>query len=326
MNFEDTYFYNRQVSISRVPIGTVGIRINPELFKNELEDSSPDTVITTKVRLSDGFGQRLFNSINPEDTLFTTPSYFSDKFKGLAILATQSDKIFGIDNFSENTVLTIYYHEGNTQKTIGFSLSNRVAFTQITGDRSGTDLTGLNTFYSEFNHPINRYIQNGTSIITKLDFSEFYKYMDTIPNITINSAELSITNVDPTDQFAPPGSLSLAMIKRNNRYKTITGSQDTLDFIAFRGSLIISDLNKLYAANDAGGLFTIPYSNTDHSYVGHPTLFAQRLFNLKQTEYPYWALVPVSPPIGKAVNRVVFPKDNIKLKIYYTRPILTENP
>jgi hypothetical protein len=328
MNFEDTYFFNTQVSIERTPIGSVGIRINPELFKQELEDPAVDTVITTKVRLNDNFGQRLFDSVNPEDTLFTNLSYFIERFKGLAILSTQSDKIFGINNFDANTVLTVYYHEGTVQKSIGFSLSNLVAFTQITADRSGTELSGLNAFYTEFDHPTNRYLQNGASIITKLDFTEFYKYMDTIPNIMINSAELSVTNVDATDEYVAPGNLLLAMMKDNNHYKTITGSQDTLDFIAFGGSLIISDLNKLFAADDSGGLFSLPYSSTDKTYIGYPTLFFQQLFNTKQNQYPDWALLPANPPNsnGKAVNRAVFPKDEIKLKIYYTRPLVTENP
>jgi hypothetical protein len=326
MEFGDTYFFNTQVEIGRVPIGTAGIRINPELFKQELEDPSADTVITTNVKLDDNFGLRLFNSVNPEDTLFTNISYFTEKFKGLAIVPTQSDKIFGIDNFSANTVLTIYYHDGSDQKTIGFSLSNLIAFTEISADRSGTELAGLNSFYNDFDPGNNRHLQNGTSIITKLDFSKFYEYMDTIPNMMINSAELSITNVGPTDQYAAPATLSLAMMKNDNHYKTITGSQDTLDFVAFGGSLVISDLNKLFAANDTGGLFNASYSSTDQSYLGYPTIFLQQLFNLKQNQYPYWGLVSSSPPVGKAVNRTVFPKDGIKLKIYYTRPLITENP
>ncbi len=144
----------------------------------------------------------------------------------------------------------------------------------------------------------------------------------------VNSAELSITNVDPTDEYVAPGSLSMAMMKNNNHYRTITGSQDTLDFIAFGGSLVISDVNKLYAANDTGGLFSLPYSSTDKTYIGYPTLFFQKLFDAKQSQSPYWALVPANPPSsnGKAVNRTIFPKDNIKLKIYYTRPLVTENP
>ncbi len=328
LNFGDTYFFNTQVTTEKVPIGSVGFRINPELFKQELEDSDADTVITTKLRLSDNFGQRLFDSVNPEDTLFTNLTYFTERFKGLAFLPTQSDKIFGINNFDANTVLTVYYHEGTTQKSIGFSLSNLVAFTQIVADRSGTELAGLNGFYTEFDHPTNRYLQNGASIITKLDLTEFYKYMDTIPNIMINSAELSVTNVDATDEYVAPGNLTVAMMKNDNHYKTITGSQDTLDFIGFSGSLIISDLNKLFVADDTGGLFSLPYSSTDKTYLGHPTLFFQQLFNTKQSQYPYWALLPANPPNsnGKAVNRAVFPKDDIKLKIYYTRPIVTENP
>lgn len=334
LNFGDTYFFNTQVTTEKVPIGSVGFRINPELFKQELEDSDADTVITTKLRLSDNFGQRLFDSVNPEDTLFTNLTYFTERFKGLAFLPTQSDKIFGINNFDANTVLTVYYHEGTTQKSIGFSLSNLVAFTQIVADRSGTELSGLNSFYTEFDPGINRYLQNGTSIVTKLDFSKFYEYMDTIPNVMINSAELSLNSVSPSEEFAAPPNVTLALLRLNNRFKQFVTRQDTIDVIPLGGGIVSADMNKLFAASDAGGLFSMPYSSTDQTYGGYPTLFFQTLFNGKQYQYPYWALVPAIPPIptnprstsGKSVNRAVFPKDDIKLKIYYTRPLVTENP
>jgi hypothetical protein len=328
LNFQDDYFFNTPVSIGRFPLASIEARVNPEYFKQEIENTTTDSVLLTKVRLSDSFGQRLFDAVNPEDTLFTNLTYFTKQFKGLAIVPTQADKIFGINNFDGNTILTIHYHEIDVQKTISFSLANLVAFSQIQGDRSGTELAGLNSFYNDFDPGINRHVQNGTSVFTKLDFSKFYEYMDTIPNVIINSAELSINNVSSTDELAPPANLTLGMLRLNNRFKTLAKRQDTLDIAPLSSSLIVLDMAKLFVTSDSRGILSLPYSSTDKNYLAYPTLFFQTLFNVKQYQYPFWALVPANPPNanGKAVNRAVFPKDDIKLKIYYTRPLITQNP
>jgi hypothetical protein len=75
-------------------------------------------------------------------------------------------------------------------------------------------------------------------------------------------------------------------------------------------------------APDQDQFFSMSYSSTKNLYSGFPTLFVQKLFDLKSTQYPYWALRPYDPQPGKSVNRLVFPKDKIKLKIYYTRSTL----
>ena len=325
LNFDDSYSFNTPVTISRIPLATADLRVNADYFKEEIANTSSDSVLTAKFRLADTFGQRLFDSIDPEDTLFTNLNYFTQQFKGLAVVPQQSDKVVGINNFDAKTVITLYYHEEDVVKTVLFSLANLIAFSQINSNRSGTELDGLNTFYSDFSGTNNRHIQNGTSIVTKLDFSKFYEYMDTIPRIIINSAELSLNDVGSSTEFAVPQNLSMAMLRMNNRYRTVSSRQDTVDIIPVAGAVLISN-GSVLASNNAGGVFVLPYSSDDQTYLGYPTIFFQRLFNVKESKYPNWALTPVNPPAGKAVNRTVFPKDNIKLKIYYTRPLLNENP
>ncbi len=324
LNFNNSYFFNSPVAISNNPLATADLRVNADYFKEEIPYTSSDSVLTAKFKLANTFGQRLFDAINAEDTLFTNATYFTQQFKGLAIVPQQSDKVVGIDNFDPNTALTLYYHEEDVVKSVTFSLATLIAFTQINSNRSGSELDGLNTFYSDFTGSNNRHIQNGTSIVTKLDFSKFYEYMDTIPRIIINSAELSLNDVGSSTEFAAPQNLSMAMLRMNNRNRTVSSRQDSIDIIPVARSIVVFN-GSVLAANDAGGLFALLYSSDDQTYLGYPTIFFQRLFNVKESKYPYWALTPVSPLAGKAVNRTVFPKDNIKLKIYYTRPLLNEN-
>lgn len=326
LDFETEYFFNSDVSISGSPLGTAEARVNADYFKTEYEDTNADSIVTIKIRLNNAFGDRLFKAVNPEDTLYSNLAYFTQQFKGLAILATQSDKVVGVNNFDTNTFLALYYHDGDTKKTLSFPLSGLITFTKVIANRSGTELDGLSSFFTDFTQNNNRYIQGGSSIVTKIDLSKYYEYIDTIPNIVINSAEFAISGTESTTEFQAPKNLSLVRLRSNNRYKFLETKQDTLDFIAFNGSLIISDLGKLFAANDTGELFSLPYSNTEQNYIGYPTIFFQKLSDLKATQYPYWALIPMDPPQGKSVNRTLFSKDNIKLKIYYTRPTANENP
>lgn len=326
LDFDTDYFFNSDVSISRFPLGTAEARVNADYFKTEYEDTNADSIVTIKIKLSNAFGNRLFDAVNPEDTLYSNLAYFTEQFKGLAITTTQSDKVVGVNNFDTNTFLALYYHDGDTKKTLSFPLSGLITFTKVIANRSGTELDGLNSFFTDFNQNNNRYVQGGSSIVTKIDLSKYYEYIDSIPDIVINSAEFAISGAESTAEFQAPKNLSLVRLRPNNRYKFMETKQDTLDFIAFNGSLVISDLGKLFVANDTGGLLSLPHSSTEQNYIGYPTIFFQKLFDLKATQYPYWALVPMDPPQGKSVNRTIFSKDNIKLKIYYTRPTFNENP
>jgi hypothetical protein len=81
-----------------------------------------------------------------------------------------------------------------------------------------------------------------------------------------------------------------------------------------------------YAITDATTLLGLTYLKDDNKFTSFPTLFFQQLYALKEEKrYTDWALVPVSPTPTKTVNRAVFNKDNIKLKVYYTRPNIPAN-
>jgi len=323
LDLSNDYYFNSAVDVAPSPLGTATVNVNSAFFKEEYEKSAIDSVVTMKAKLSNSFGQRLFNAIDPEDVHYTDFELFKANFKGLSIVPQQSDKIVGFKPADANSYLILYYHDGDTQKSLVFVFSQGVTFSKITSDRSSTELSSLNQFNTDFDPGLNRYIQGGTSIVTKMDFSKFYEYMDTIPSAIINSAELEISGIDPSSDLPPPSALSVSMLRTNNRFKILSNAKDTTDFIGFNNKLILADQSKFFLANDDGSAFSMAYSATDNTYSGFPTLFFQQLFKLKSTnKYPYWALRPYNPAPGKSVDRLVFPKDNLKLKIYYTRSTL----
>jgi hypothetical protein len=322
LNQEDNYFFNSEVPITHTSLGSNTLKVSADFFKKEYEDSDADSVITLKVKLDKNFGQRLFDAINPEDVNYTDFDIFKETFKGLAIVPQQADKVIGFNPTDLSSSITLHYHVGAEAKTVSFVFSQCVTFSKISSDRSTTELSGLNQYFTDFDPGLKRYIQGGSSIVTKLDFSKFYDYIDTLTNVVVNSAELEISAVEaPSDLIAPPG-LSMSMLRSNNRHAALSSQQDSLTYVAFNGMLTLGDQSKFFAATGPGSILTIGHSTTANTYSGLPTLFVQKLIDLKSTRYLYWALRPIIPQPGKSVDRAVFPKDNIKLKIYYTRATL----
>jgi len=322
LNLQQDYFFNSDVPIAHSTLGSATVNVNSEYFKKEYEDTDKDSVLTIRIKLNNDFGQRLFDAVDPEDVNYTDFELFKAAFKGLSIVSQQSDKIVGLNPSDLNSSLILYYRDGDANKTLSFIFSQGVTFSKILSDRSSTELSGLNQFHTDYDPGLKRYLQGATSIITKLDFSKFYEYMDTIPNLMINSAELEISNVETSSNFNVPAGLSVSMLRTNNRFRSLTNAKDTVDYINFNGKLALGDQLKFFVAQDLGQIFSLDYSATNNVYSGFPTLFVQQLFTLKSTPYPFWALRPSNPQPGKSVDRLVFPKDNIRLKIYYTRATL----
>ena len=212
---------------------------------------------------------------------------------------------------------------------------NVTSFSQIKNDRSSSDLAGLTQYAQDFS-PVSdlRYIQSGTGVYTKLDFRKFFEFCDTIPNIVINSAQLSLGSVVESD-FARPSNLVLRILQSDNRLKKVKTHQDTLDISAYNprfpahpgtltldnGTYVDSDL-AMNVLGDADAF--LKYSSEKKSYDGNFALFFQQLSIVRDgvPRYQYFAIYPSSPsmPNTKSVNRVIFPKDNIILKVYYTKP------
>jgi len=66
------------------------------------------------------------------------------------------------------------------------------------------------------------------------------------------------------------------------------------------------------------------YSSTDKKFSGSYTLFLQQLAITAENKrrFQFYLLTPSGPglPNTKTINRAVFPKEKIKLKIHYTKP------
>jgi hypothetical protein len=343
------YYTVSSVAYDPTPLGTGSEVIKPALFNEELDDIfTADTIITTDLTLDKNFGQALFDNWNTTSTDFTDFNEFSKIFKGLAIIGNNNSKIFGI-SLSDSTRISLHYHTATDTLVFNYNINSTFGLasaSKITVDRSTSSLAGLTTPYTDFVpvNPNKLFIQSGVPVVTKLDLSKFLEFSDTIENLVINSAELSISSIDEPQSFRPPQSLYLQVLEDNNRLKIYDGSkQDSLDFIFYnnkvrsltnsippsQNTIAISKPNAFGVVDDRQDRFAqLSYNSTTKSYSSFITLFMQELaeqesnatFNITKSRFVNFVLYPGNPFALKSVNRLSFNKENLKLKIFYTTP------
>lgn len=279
------------------------------------------------------------------DLPYINPAKFTTQFKGIAIKPNSGDKIVGFDPASVQSRIILHYHDASEDSlTLSFPLTTVYGFNQIKTDRSGTVLGEVNDFYKDYLvESDNRYVQSGTGVVTKLDLSKFYEFSDTLKNSVIHSAEVIIENVQSSADNAPPAGLSLRMLLDNNHLNKYDdkNKQDQYDWAYFTYPLlsaaflrydfvdatsgvlpVIENDKALFAAGDR--ISYLPYSSTTASYRGDWTLFFQRLSE-KDTERSRFKYLALYPTGGKTLNRAVFPKNSIKMKVFYTKSTTVAN-
>ena len=340
------YFNNSDVPHSTV-IGSTSFSIDPAKFDEFAKSPDDfDTLITVTLPLNFEFGHRIFNSNikyrDEVDSTFATYRKFVQEFKGIAIKSDVADKVLGIRPSTQSRII-IHYHD-DTQDSLSFNMgfSGLLGFNQIKSDRTGTELEPINDFFVDaLQESDKRYIQSGVGILTKLDFSKFYEFTDTVPYALINSAELTIESIESSLSYAPPSVLSLRLMNDNtNRMKkfSTTNPQDAKDLAAFNqllrvdlgfpNSPAVVDSDSVIFALDR--TLSMSYSSKENKYSMGLSLFLQQLASPLEdrTKFRTFLLhpaaqasnVPAAESGLKTVNRVVFPKDKIRLKIFYTKP------
>ncbi|MFN3839068.1 MAG: DUF4270 family protein [Cyclobacteriaceae bacterium] len=341
------YYFNKTSVPTGPLIGSGSLIINPLEFRNKFDSAKKDTVLI-RIPLSSAFSQKIFNAAlryanatNKQDSLqwldFNT---FTKEFKGLAVKPVSGDKIVGIDPVHFESRIIVHYQNPTLDSlTINIPIAGNsiTSFNEIKSDRSGSE-ADINQYFTDFD-PVTglRCVQSGVGLFTKLDFSEFIDFLetDTLPNIAINSAELVISDVESTEIFRSPGELYVRLLDPDNRLKvfnrqktTQARDRDQKIMNLYNNSTrtltpdytVVNPDSVLTIFTETSSYFTLGYSSSSNSYRGFFTLYAQELA-ISETDKPRFRYYILYPRNGaKTVNRVLFHKDKIKLRVYYTLP------
>lgn len=335
------YFNTSEAQINSFPLGSKTFPVDPDSLDYYAKNQN-DSTFRVNLKLDQAFGQRIFEtaekwrdySVNA-DSAYIKFSSFTELFKGLAIKSDNGDKILGISPLS---TVRVHYHKDTTNSTLDLGFSLVTNFTQIKGDRSATELAGLTQYSTDF-YPSNdlRYIQAGTGIYTKVDLGKFFEFADTVPNVVITSAQLVIDGLQQPS-LAPPSNLIVRLLNENNVTEKYgrKNSQDNSDIILYNpafpahtgtlrydaGPSVVNESDSSFYVLGDQSPFMV-YSSDNNSFSGNYALFFQQLTLQVENRrrFQYYVIGPSVPlPNTKSVNRAVFPKDGIKLRIYYTKP------
>lgn len=334
------YEYDRPVSYNPALLGTSFVSIDTDsLRKQYATASTSQDTLTARARLDDDFGFRIFSL--SQAYLFNSQAQlrdFNDKIPGLALIPTESEAILGFRIFNNLTSVTIHYHtvasgavKDTLSRTYGFSGSS---YTNINADRAGTALASAVPYQSISTSPASgvRYIQSGNPVITKLDLSNFYAFADTVGSVLINEASIVIDGVESSLTTPPIDGLALKVMNDNNLFTNIAlPATDRIAMTPYAQSEVIVSDGRHYIVRSENPTSNSQVATLDYSegkYSGYFTLFMQQLIKHRANadRLRHLGLYPFSPSVSASVSRTVFNAENVKLRIYYTKPTLTTSP
>jgi Domain of unknown function (DUF4270) len=291
---------------------------------------------------------------DPEKQDAKTDSVFRRAFPGFAIVPSSSNtKILGIktevDLLSNSTLITLsysYVKEGNTIRA-KYYYSSQIGpgFSKITTDRAGTILSDINSDeeadrHVDFNLSDDYcYLQSGTGLYAKLDFSEVHSYFDanpdTILNMAINAAELTvdIESEAARQHLSMPNYLLFRVVNSSNHFfkvPTIAVSGQTEEvadpqYVTNYNSLLNGSF--LDARDDLGARLAVPLTKSTATanayYSAYISDFMQRFLRVPANfqKIYYMALIPADAGYGKSLHGLSFKKDKVKLRVYYTKTL-----
>ena len=309
------------------PLGTWSFA---PLYTDTIQNDS-----TYLVSLDDAVGLDLFEKLKAGDPIFDDNNSFNAYFKGIALQSENTKNIFYINTTTFR--LVINYHEFNSDgteidKTFEFN-SGEYGFFHLDSDISGTPQAGLSPDNADFD-PGNGflYAQLGVMTALKIDFNAFYDITDTLDNMLINTAKISIGEIETYDDYkVPPAIMQVFFTNIDNQWPVKTS--DGASFIqlqeepvpaGFYGAPVnvgvltpVQDSSLNTARYDIAmstflqNLYAGNFDDQDNSLEKEATVFF----------YPQTDVIfPQQFPSYTFINQFVVNKDSIKLKMFYTVP------
>jgi hypothetical protein len=344
------YYFNSTLPYNSSPIGQATVSVNYDSLNKQYayavigKPNLQDTLLMHG-RLSDAYGNHLFSlALNDPGSVYSDPVLFVQDVKGLVVTAADNNGIIGVNPLTNFSKVTVHYHTmangvvaDTLQKSFLFSGSTYDPnFTNYSIDRSATQFSALTNPYQHFS-PVSgiRGVQSGTPLITKIDLSSFYKFADTVQAAVINSAELVIDGIESNPGLYSHGQLMLKVMNQNDQFINTGYPADLTAMTPYlSNTTIFTPGGHFYVRADTksdgnGGPATATlYHLTDENrYSGFMTLFAQDLVKNSRTNgvdnatrINYLAIYPKNTGVSTSVNRTVFNANNIKWRIYYTKP------
>lgn len=264
----------------------------------------PKSNDSLRIRLSDELGQRLFtegraNNIKSQEALIKY-------FKGLALVAGQSNNAGFVGFAPQSTAIYLYYHvdgpDGKTRYTVDLIAGQ--FFNQVKNDRSGTDFEGLVT--PRAGVPVTAtngvsVVQSGVGLMTRIDFPHIHQFGFDLGKVIVNRAFLRIQlpRNPEVPYLPPPARIGLYTTGVNNDWDP---SSSPLITGRFENDLVYNE--RYYHLDVSALMMQLAQEKTRNSFgflIG-PLPAGQD----NTSTYP------------TTLDRLVLPNGSVKLQIYFT--------
>jgi len=315
---------------------------NIEILIQENDTLQTDSLFSFTI--SDEFGQAVFDKLAANDGIFDSDMAFNALFKGIAIVPSGGNN--KILQFNPTTFsIKLNYSEVNSaseivERTYSFNLGE-MNFFYLKSDLSGTPLSNMIPDNQE-REPNDdyRYMQAGTMIAIKTDLEPLFMFMDTIENIIVQKADLTIGDIAsnrPGSSF--PISLNAFFTDDANTWPGLAEiSNDTISVFAILQDEFITQTIPVFPGyyGSPQEIFLDPIEND----IFNKATMSNYIQNLHNGGYedvsktpleqqgklilfaPTSSVEPQSSPSHTVTNFFKVHKDSIRLKIYYSIPNL----
>lgn len=347
---DTTYDYNRLDELATNPIPLGSWDVIP-LIDDTLRSDS-----IYVIPLDDAVGQDLFDKFKSGDPIYNDNGAFAAYFKGLALVPGGNNvDIFQIDN--NEFKLTVNYTEKNSDGVdVERDYDMRIrsfGFYHLDADIAGTPFSAISTNNTDFLPSDNyRYLQYGTLMAIRVDINPIYLLMDTLENMIINKAELSL-GLNPIKEYGeylpPPAFLEVYFAKEMapgseiwdwpivDDIGRIDTSQAGLNFVMLQDETVS-------VPPPPAGVYTVPllsyHDSETNGYGVNMSWFLQNFYagNFHDEAQPYVEETGQLFIFGE--SNIVFPQrtnshvlttpmaihqDSIRLRIHYTIPTQINN-
>lgn len=319
---EFTTYYTTSESI-RSPT-QIGTRIFTYDTTNVGGEISVRLDSTLRILMRKELGQLIFDKMKDEsDSTFDNNTNWLEFFNGIVL--EPGDEYFSITGFKirdSKSRMIIYYHYTDDQgedvnSEYNFSLEPALHYSNISHDRTGTAIEGIQPLYTEHTASDNNiYIQAGTGIVAKIDFTPVIEFADSIDFLIVNSAILTLGSVDPYTSFVkPPDKLMFYYTDSSNfLLKDDAGFTKTIqeDNPSFDPTSTRVPLESAFIFKD-----TTKSVNIIESYSDRVSSYIQALIDGAIENHLVLAY-PVTVTNATTIDRLLLDPGNIKLEIYYT--------
>lgn len=227
---DDLYIYNTSsFSTAESPLGTITFTPKP---------NRDDSLV---IRLNDELGNTLMQMIKENADEISTVDKFLDFFKGIALVpGTEDASLLGFHSTDSLVNMVLHTHlvgQTRTETRYSFQMySAESCFNNIVSDRRETFIEKLST--QKINIPSSEtgnksFIQAGTGVVTRLDFTGLEKIMELETRNVLYKAELILrpyTNSDTQVDF--PEEIILYTTDKYNRLSSEILNDDDETLVA----------------------------------------------------------------------------------------------